>query len=229
MRLYTVVTTVNEFKNRQNVQFNWLRWDRAGPRPYADLIRDYDPKGLAYAEGAIDELFTEAEAIALKAYLDREHGEAGITTIEEIALPISNNMAGYRANDVGGGGTDFYPLYEDEPYDLPFKASAYYDLRECEWIGVRKLIADLQNRDATSSEDPLALAIRCLRVLDVSVHDLVKFAFENRAFLVFDMSKPGVDRSKRPAWATPGQAPLPTDPVPLNEPTAGGSPSIAPR
>jgi hypothetical protein len=76
-------------------------------------------------------VFTEVEAIALKEYLEREHGGAGVTTIEEVPLPIPDSSIGIGAILVGGG-TDFHMLDKGPNYSLPFKAWGYFDLRGCE-------------------------------------------------------------------------------------------------
>ena len=130
MKLYRVHTIVKQFHGCQNVPFDWFGCDRREPRPYAELIEGYWPSDLDQ-EVAIDEMFTEVEAIALKEYLDREHGGAGVTTIEEVPLPIPDSSIGIGAIPVGGG-TDFHMLDKEPNYSLPFKAWAYFDLRGCE-------------------------------------------------------------------------------------------------
>ena len=126
-RLYYVTTTAKKFSDCKNVTFNWFRAEApAERRRYASLIEGYEP-GNAYAEGLIDELFTEDEALQLKEYLDRVHGKEGPTSIEEMSLPIPNNMMGHGARAVGGGD-DFYQLFKEPEYSLPFKVMGYFDL-----------------------------------------------------------------------------------------------------
>ena len=129
MRLYHVSTIAKEYHGCRDVAFDWFRCERGEPRPYAELIENYDPgDDMGYAEGAIDEMFTEAEAVALKAYLDREHGGAVVTTIKEGRLPLPANNMGVGAIPVGGGD-DFYMLNRARPqYDLPFKVWGYFNL-----------------------------------------------------------------------------------------------------
>jgi len=115
MKLYRVRTTAKEFGGCRNVTFYWFRQAMPrGRRPYADLIRDYDPKDqlVAYAECLIEELFTEDEAGQLKCWIDRRHGHVGATVIEEEPLPVENRRMGFGAHAVGGGD-GFYPLYEE--------------------------------------------------------------------------------------------------------------------
>jgi hypothetical protein len=80
MKLYLVNTLANECGGCRDVYFDWFHCgpgEPRPPRPYAEVIANYDPgDDMGYAEDAIDEMFTEAEAVALKAYLDREHGGA---------------------------------------------------------------------------------------------------------------------------------------------------------
>jgi hypothetical protein len=92
MKLYSVKTTVNEFDGCRDVQFHWFRCDRGEPRPYAELIEDYDPRAefAGYSEGTIDELFAANGANALKEYLDQRHGDTANTTIEKSNLPLSS-------------------------------------------------------------------------------------------------------------------------------------------
>ena len=126
-RLYYVTTTAKKFSGCKNVTFNWFRAEApAERRRYASLIEGYEP-GNAYAEGLIDELFTEDEALQLKEYLDQVHGKEGPTLIEEMSLPIPNNMMGHGARAVGGGD-DFYQLFKEPEYSLPFKVTGYFDL-----------------------------------------------------------------------------------------------------
>src|ERR1700730_5235393 len=133
MKLYRVTTIVKEFDDCKDVPFHWFRDDRGERRAYAELIENYDPSNdhAAYGEGAIDELFTEIEATALKEYLDREHADAGVTTIKEVHLPIASNSMGLGAIPVGGGNDFYYTLSKEPTYTLPFEAWAYFDLRGC--------------------------------------------------------------------------------------------------
>jgi hypothetical protein len=131
LKLYHVRTTGVQYCGCKNVAFDWFRCERGEPRPYAELIENYDLADelvVGYAESAIDGYFTEAEAIALKAYLDREHGHEGVTTIKEMELPIPSNTMGVAAIPVGGG-TDFLMLHREPAFDLPFEVEGYFDLR----------------------------------------------------------------------------------------------------
>jgi hypothetical protein len=125
-KLYYVETQVHEFKGCKDVPLTFFNWEPKHQRSYADLIEGYEPGNL-YAEGFIDELFTEDEAKQLKAYLDQENGHEGVTTIREVELPAPNNVVGVGDMAVGGG-CDFLMIFERPNYPLPFKAAAYYDL-----------------------------------------------------------------------------------------------------
>jgi hypothetical protein len=133
IQLFSVTTRVGEYHGCKDVPFTWFHWNRpTGRRPYAELIENYDlAEDNRYSVDCIDEMFTAIEAHALKEYLDREHGDYGTTTIEEVALPIPNNLIGYGAHAVGGGD-DFYMLDSEERYSLPFKVRGYFNLVGCE-------------------------------------------------------------------------------------------------
>src|SRR5262249_8154204 len=88
-------------------------------------------------EHYIEELFTADEAKQLKDYLDREHGAEGATTINEVDLPIANNVMGVGmiVGVIGiGRGEYFYTLDEEPKYDLPFKVCGYLNLVGCELL-----------------------------------------------------------------------------------------------
>src|SRR5262245_50602950 len=64
MKLYRVRTTAKEYHGCRDVVFQWFRHAMPqGQRPYADLIKDYEPKESdLYTEFLIEELFTQDEA-----------------------------------------------------------------------------------------------------------------------------------------------------------------------
>lgn len=129
--LYGVQSVVKEYRGYKDVTFCWFYAQaRTPPRPYADLIKDYDPNDHHYAEGAIDELFTWDEANQLVGYLDREHGDAGTNTIKEVTLPLPNNSAGFDAVVAAGfeDGEGIYRLFGESVYSLPFEVEGYFDL-----------------------------------------------------------------------------------------------------
>jgi hypothetical protein len=132
MDLYRVFTVVAKYHGCRNVNFAWFRTEPAGDRPYELLIDGYFP-GDPYTEGAIDELFTHAEAAAIKAYLDKQHGHEGVTSIERAEVPIAGNVMPLGAIAVGGGD-DFYMLDKEDEYSLPFRAWAYFNLTDCELV-----------------------------------------------------------------------------------------------
>lgn len=128
-RLYRVKTVAKEYEGRKDVMFGWFCSDRrTPPRPYAELIENYDPAApcVDYTEGCIDELFTGDEADQLVAYLNVRHGDTGTTSIEEQKLPIPNGCAGYSASTTGM----LYGFFQLHTSPLPFKVEGYYDLRQ---------------------------------------------------------------------------------------------------
>jgi hypothetical protein len=133
MKLYRVQSKVREFRGCRDVEFIWFRGDKPSEhRPYAELIESYNPNHecAVYREGHIDELFTEKEALLLKEYLDRNHGDEGTTEIREKRLPVPNIFIGF--GDLAVGGNDgYYYLFDERGYALPFKVLGYFDLEGC--------------------------------------------------------------------------------------------------
>ena len=106
MELYHVTTIAKKYSGCKNVEFIWFRCERRAPRPYADLIVNYDAAAYVYyPEGYIDELFELDEAQALKDYIDQNHGEETTTTIKKAELPIANTSMGAGAMPVGAAMT----------------------------------------------------------------------------------------------------------------------------
>ena len=131
-KLYNVTTVVKEYHDCKDVPFHWFRCD-PGPQklPYAELIQNYNGDNF-YAENYIGELFTADEAALVKDYLDRDdNSHKNPTTINEVSLPIPNNVMGVGAIAVGGGD-DFYMLDKNPDYSLPFKVWGYFNLVDCE-------------------------------------------------------------------------------------------------
>src|SRR5262249_30700496 len=65
MKLYRVRTTAKEYHGYRDVVFHWFGHPMPqGQRPYADLIKDYEPRDrdAVYVEAYIEELFTWDEA-----------------------------------------------------------------------------------------------------------------------------------------------------------------------
>jgi hypothetical protein len=160
-KLYDVTSIVKEFNGCKDVKLNWFYCDRTKRRPYAELIKDYDPHDdlAIYAAHAVDELFTTTEATALAEYLRLRYCDH-TTTIEEATLPLPNDIMGLRGFPVGGGD-GFYELHEDPVYRLWFKVESYFNLRGCELVdcsGVyhpRLLLLDGVIRMQTNAEAAL--------------------------------------------------------------------------
>jgi hypothetical protein len=140
-KLYEVRTVAPEFKGHRNVTIHWFvdRRTTRVQRPYAELIAGYDrAENDPYSEGAIDELFSAAEAEAFVDWLKDNRGATGEdTTVDEAALPISRNLMGFGAIPVGGA-QDFLCMDEvaGNPAASPlgFTVLGYYDLRAYEPI-----------------------------------------------------------------------------------------------
>src|SRR5262249_53069985 len=125
-----VTTTVLEFQGCKDVHLDWFMEGRKGPiASYAEMIAGYDPSSehACYPEGCVDGLFTADESDQLLRYLNEHHG-GDAHLIKPAKLPISMNQIGFGAIPVGGA-QDYYMLYKEDGYDLPFKIMGYYDLR----------------------------------------------------------------------------------------------------
>jgi hypothetical protein len=131
--LFTVHTIVPKFGGSKDVKLNWFVHDRNSPwcPPYAELIAGSvsDPD-RAYAEAFIDELFTAGEASQLLDFLNKYYN--GSHYIRSYPLPINNWVIGFSALSIGGP-TGFYDLWDKNMvWNLEFKVSGYYDLRNYE-------------------------------------------------------------------------------------------------
>lgn len=115
----------------------WFMEHRTHPvAPYADLIADYaelEEGHRRFAEGAVDEMFTEDEARAVLAWL-KEH-RRGVHVIEPTPMPIKGRtdsgagVMGFGAIPCGGLQDSISP-----ETDLPFDIRGYYDLSDCERV-----------------------------------------------------------------------------------------------
>jgi hypothetical protein len=136
MRLYQVTSKTKVFLGYKDVKLHWFfdifAGSRPDKRPYAELIKDYDPSDNVLAEHCIDELFTEDEARQLKEYIDLGHGHSTTTTIKEVELPIDKHASGISEQDFEYGD-GFYELSRESDDPLPFKVSGFFDLWGCEF------------------------------------------------------------------------------------------------
>jgi hypothetical protein len=143
IKLFCVRTAVKEFHGHRNVMLEFFVEGRKqrlfGPDgslgiAYSDVIKDYDVSDYCarYAEGAVEECFTEAEANEFIAWTKQHRNDHG-AMITPVTLPISKNSMGCGAVPVGGL-VDHLMVGEAEDYDLPFKVYGYFDLRQCEQI-----------------------------------------------------------------------------------------------
>ena len=131
MKLYSVTSDVLEFEGYKNVAFNWFLVDPPrNQRPYAELIEGYDPNepNIDLPMDAIDELFTEEQAHALKRYLDDRHGGDMTTTIAEAKFPFSKDTVAFGQLPSCGPDADNYTFDREPGYALPFRAWAHFDL-----------------------------------------------------------------------------------------------------
>lgn len=145
IKLYRPRTIVPEFPHRgqlyKDVQLTWLIEERLEPAiPYEEAMEGYgrlEGSDKFYAQHSLLELFTEQELKQLQAYLLLAHDDReGLA--EEVSLPIESRsfpLSGY----VVGGSSDFYELYREPLYSLPFRVIGLFDTRGYEVIGPEEL------------------------------------------------------------------------------------------
>lgn len=134
IKLYHVSSDVKEKGEFRGYTFegytiNWYVDGRDTPLvPFGEAIRDYDPCDPPhYTEGYIKELFSIEEANLLKDYLNNRPEHYIKTTIEEVPLPVSDNMMGYGAIPIGGPDL-MRILFDCADYKLPFRVCGHYYL-----------------------------------------------------------------------------------------------------
>ena len=134
-----IVRSVADLRGCKNVGIRWFVFGRATPLdlPVAEFVKDYD--GIVgdndddtemlrhYADTALHEHFTEAEANALADYLRTSHDDHPF--IKKVELPIENNTMPISYMPLGGL-LDCIVLHRREDYPLPFLVEGYYDLRD---------------------------------------------------------------------------------------------------
>jgi hypothetical protein len=136
VKLFSASSVVNNFRGHDGVKFNWFYVGRENPvAPYDRLICGYkciDKRVRPYFEEHMNELFTEDELEALKAYLLKSPFQGGTLEACEEALPASNlfiPMPFFSGVPIGEGRGLYHP--PEEEHSLPFKVAAYFDLRNC--------------------------------------------------------------------------------------------------
>jgi hypothetical protein len=137
-QLFEISTKIANLHGYKDVVVDWFVEHRAqclfGPNgslgvAYADVITDYEHAyDKHYAEGAVEEYFTEDEANAFVAWLKANRNGSENTTVEAKSLPIPNNIMGLGATPFGGGPS-LLTTGEADDYDLPFKVAGHYDTR----------------------------------------------------------------------------------------------------
>lgn len=129
MRLYYASSTIDNFRGCDKVHVAWFHsGEHQPPAPYEQLVEgwgDMDDPSRAYAQSAVEDLFTADETEALRSHL-KEYGTA--LNIEKAELPLPSEIMGCGAIPVGGP-QGFLELHRGEGYPLPFEVAGYYDLR----------------------------------------------------------------------------------------------------
>lgn len=135
--LYSVHSLVRGFTYKgttyEEVKVAWFAVGRRSALvPFAAAIQDYarlDAKSRIFPEEYVCELFSRAEAEALKNYLARR---PELTTVSEpVELPVMANASGLQRLP-RGGGNDVLGLFREKGYSLPFKVEGYFSVRFAE-------------------------------------------------------------------------------------------------
>jgi hypothetical protein len=130
-----IVRSVANLRGYKNVGIRWfVLGGRALDLPVAEFVKDYygivgnnddDTEMLRhYADTALHEHFTEAEANALADYLRTSSDDHPF--IEKVELPIENNTMPISYMPLGGL-SDCIVLHRREDYPLPFLVEGYYN------------------------------------------------------------------------------------------------------
>jgi hypothetical protein len=125
-KLFRVTSTaiVNGFHDVKVLWFANRPWAGVWPDlPWAGMTLGEEPSG--YTKAAIQELFTETEAVALVEYLKRTDPE-GMPMMEMVRLPIESSMPILEwAGDESDGHGVVFPLDPKSDSGLPVKVFGY--------------------------------------------------------------------------------------------------------
>lgn len=134
-KLFRVASIINNVtydqKTYDRVAFHWFMADRKEKYlKYSELILNYSAlskRERKNAENYINELFSEEEAALLKSALDLKSN--GLTTIEEVKLPVPDHIQPYGAlaSEKGKGFSD---LSSHKSYEFPFKVKGFFNINE---------------------------------------------------------------------------------------------------
>jgi hypothetical protein len=133
-RIYHVYSVVSNFPYKgiyyDNLKIEWFVTERERPQiPLEHAIDNYSNLSLAarvHPEQYIMERFTGDEVQLLKEYLRTVQKIS--CAVDEVELPISDNKRGYRSQPPGPG-TDFFPLYAKQNYNLSFKVEGIFNVK----------------------------------------------------------------------------------------------------
>lgn len=108
-------------------------WFFVGKRPGDEC--EAPPEGASQEECrrfvAEQELFTEAEADALIAWLKRHQG---LVAVKDRTDEIPERVIPWCLCDIGPRD-GYWDLYEEAGYDLPFRVEGWYDAEEADYVG----------------------------------------------------------------------------------------------
>lgn len=133
-RIYHVHSVVSHFPYKDiyydNLKINWFVTGREKPQiPLEHAIENYSNLSLAariHPEQYIMERFTGDEVQQLKEYLRTVQKIS--CAVDEVELPVSDNKRGYHSQPPALG-TDYFPLYKKQGYNLPFKVEGIFNIK----------------------------------------------------------------------------------------------------
>jgi hypothetical protein len=136
-KLYSAYSVVNDFHDRDNVNFVWFVRSRQTPLPdTAALVKRFDDIKAASQRRLLDRrvqsLFSESEVKALQRYLAKTHDAE--LFVRKIDLPLKDKdlpaLFPMEKESIVAD-TGLYLLAQEKSYALPFEVWAFYDLRQC--------------------------------------------------------------------------------------------------
>ena len=145
IELYKAHTIVPRFGGCKDVKLHWFVCSRNSSLhpPYRELITGPQCEGFLHAMDSIDEMFSVEEGNQLVAHLN-ENYPACANCMTKVELPISCKNEYPIGGLSFGGPTGVINLSENEKWNLQFKVSGYYDLRNYEPLPDRE--SDLLRR-----------------------------------------------------------------------------------
>ncbi len=157
-RLFRAWSIKDGYLGQEQVKFSWFVVGRSLPVfPYEELIEYYDENRdeVCYDQMWVNEFFSAAEVEELRNYLLNSH-EMEIH-VEEVSLPVRAGGLSYGLLLISGQSS-FYPLADEEGYNLSISVLGHYDLKKDKSINL------LSNEDLQIGAEFLAKVFAQLNI-----------------------------------------------------------------